>query len=69
MYDFLERFVELSQYEARLFANPNLRKASLMLSGPEIELVAEIIGILKPFGKWILNWESCLTPMNIVGQN
>lgn len=48
-YDCLKRFLELSPYIARVLASPNLKKAPRMISGSEIEVLTELLNILKPF--------------------
>ncbi|CAH0562783.1 unnamed protein product [Brassicogethes aeneus] len=50
-FDMLSRFVTLYPYVARVLASPSikLKNAPRMLSGNEIELLSEIVNILKPF--------------------
>ncbi|XP_030762679.1 zinc finger BED domain-containing protein 4-like [Sitophilus oryzae] len=50
-FDMLSRFINLYPYVARVLANPNLKlkNAPRMLSGDEIDLLSEIVEILKPF--------------------
>lgn len=57
----LERFFELSPYAVRTLANPCLKKAPCILSDPEIDLMTEIIKILKPFKE--ATSESCSIPI------